>query len=77
MIPIILLPVESLISAIPVIAGSGLNLLYKYNRPYVDNLGQSFYDFSDNVVEEDSKSEKYCSMEKYRAVFNAQKNKRG
>ena len=29
MIPIILLPVESLISAVPVIAGSGLNLLYK------------------------------------------------
>ena len=76
MIPIILLPVESLISAIPVIAGSCLNLLYKYNRPYVDNLGKSFYDFSDNV-EEDPKSEKYCSMEKYRAVFNAQKNKRG
>ena len=76
MIPIILLPVESLISAIPVIAGSGLDLLYKYNRPYVDNLGQSFYDFSDNV-EEDSKSDNYCSMEEYRKIFNAQKNKRG
>lgn len=76
MIPIILLPVESLISAIPVIAGSGLNLLYKYNRPYVDNLGQSFYDFSDNV-EEDFKSEKHCSMEEYRKIFNVQKNKRG
>lgn len=76
MIPIILLPAESLISAVPVIAGSGLNLLYKYNRPYVDNLGSSFYDFSDNV-EEASKSEKYCSMEQYRAIFNAQKNKRG
>lgn len=76
MIPIILLPVESLISAVPVIAGSGLNLLYKYNRPYVDNLGPSFYDFSD-TIEEDSKSEKYCSMEQYRAIFNTQKNKRG
>lgn len=76
MIPIILLPVESLISAVPVIAGSGLNLLYKYNRPYVDNLGPSFYDFSD-TIEEDSKSEKYCNMEQYRAIFNAQKNKRG
>ena len=76
MIPIILLPVESLISAVPIIAGSGLNLLYKYNRPYVDNLGPSFYDFSDRI-EEDSKSEDYSSMEKYRAVFNAQKNKRG
>lgn len=75
MIPIILLPVESLISAVPVIAGSGLNLLYKYNRPYVDNLGPSFYDFSDRI--EDSKSEKYCSMKEYQAVFNAQKNKRG
>lgn len=76
MIPIILLPVESLISAVPVIAGSGLNLLYKYNRPYVDNLGSSFYDFSD-TIEEDSKSEKHCSMGQYRAIFNAQKNKRG
>lgn len=76
MIPIILLPVESLISAVPVIAGSGLNLLYKYNRPYVDNLGSSFYDFSDNI-EEDSKSENYCSMKEYQAIFNAQKNKRG
>lgn len=76
MIPIILLPVESLISAIPVIAGSGLNLLYKYNRPYVNNLGSSFYDFSDSI-EEDSKSEKYCSMEEYRKIFNVQKNKRG
>lgn len=76
MIPIILLPVESLISAIPVIAGSSLNLLYKYNRPYVDNLGTSFYDFSDNI-EEDSKSEKHCSMEEYRKIFDAQKNKRG
>lgn len=76
MIPIILLPVESLISAVPVITGSGLNLLYKYNRPYVDNLGPSFYDFSDRI-EEDSKSEKYCSMKEYQAVFNAQKNKRG
>lgn len=76
MISIVLLPVESLISAVPVIAGSGLNLLYKYNRPYVDNLGSSFYDFSDSI-EEDSKSEKYCSMEQYRAIFNAQKNKRG
>lgn len=76
MIPIILLPVESLISSIPVIAGSGLNLLYKYNRPYVDNLGPSFYDFSDRV-EEDSKSENYCNMEEYRKIFNAQKNKRG
>ena len=76
MIPIILLPVESLISAVPVIAGSGLNLLYKYNRPYVDNLGSSFYDFSDNI-EEDLKSEKHCSMEEYRKIFNTQKNKRG
>ena len=76
MIPIILLPVESLISAVPVIAGSGLNLLYKYNRPYVDNLGPSFYDFSDSI-EEDSKSEKYCGMDEYRNIFNAQKNKRG
>ena len=76
MIQIILLPVESLISAVPVIAGSGLDLLYKYNRPYVDNLGPSFYDFSD-TIEEDSKSEKYCSMDEYRAIFNAQKNKRG
>lgn len=76
MIPILLLPVETMISAVPVIAGSGLNLLYKYNRPYADNLGPSFYDFSDNI-EEDSKSEKYCSMEQYRAIFNAQKNKRG
>lgn len=76
MVTIILLPVESLISAAPVMIGTGLDLLYEYNRPYVDNLGKSFYDFSTSI-EEDSKSEKYCSIEEYRARFNAQKNKRG